>query len=70
MHIMSFVLKDVLFKDVVGQQHIIKTLQNAMNRIKELESENGKLKSLIEEKHKVGNCEFCKRVWYSIWKND
>lgn len=47
-----------------------KTLQNALDRIEELESENGKLKSLIEEKHKVGNCEFWKRVWYSIWKNE
>lgn len=38
--------------------------------IKKLEKENAKLKSLLEEKHKVGNCEFWKRVWHSIWRNE
>ena len=38
--------------------------------LKKLESENAKLKSLLEEKHKVGNNEFWKTVWYSIWRNE
>lgn len=35
-----------------------------------LEKENTKLKSLLEEKHKVGNSEFWKTVWHSIWRNE
>ena len=38
--------------------------------LKKLESENAKLKSLLKEKHKVGNNEFWKTVWHSIWRNE